>query len=104
MLLKNKLSATHMSKTDTVTSYLMKIAELRDQIAAVGDTVEDDELVWISLNGFSPPWHNFVQIICGQEKLLDFEQLWDAFIGEEMRLQHVSTTYEDVPNLALTGR
>jgi hypothetical protein len=62
MLLKNKLNTTRMSKTDTVTSYLMKIAELRDQIAAVGDTVEDNELVQISLNGFSPPWHNFVQV------------------------------------------
>jgi hypothetical protein len=71
MLLKNKLTSTCMSKTDTVASYLMKIAELRDQIAAVGDTVEDNELVWISLNGFSPPWHNFVQVICGWENLPD---------------------------------
>lgn len=30
MLLKNKLNATRASKTDRVTSYLMKIAELRD--------------------------------------------------------------------------
>ena len=30
MLLKNKLNATRTSKTDRVTSYLMKIAELRD--------------------------------------------------------------------------
>jgi hypothetical protein len=28
----------------------------------------------------------------------------DAFVGEEMRLQHVSTSYEDVPNLALIGK
>jgi hypothetical protein len=38
MLLKNKLTSTHISKTDTITSYLKKIAELRDQIVGIGDT------------------------------------------------------------------
>ncbi|KAH9293142.1 hypothetical protein KI387_041649, partial [Taxus chinensis] len=61
MLLRNKLNTTHMSKTDTMASYLMKLAELRDQIGAVGDEVKDNELVQIALNGFSPLWHNFVQ-------------------------------------------
>jgi hypothetical protein len=79
----------------------MKIAELRYQIVAAGDTVEDNELVQISLIGFSSPWHDFVQFICGWENLLDFEQLWGAFIGEEMRLQQVSTSYENVVDLAL---
>lgn len=39
----------------------------------VVDKVEDNELVWISLNGFSPQWHDFVQVICCWEKLLDFD-------------------------------
>ena len=82
----------------------MKIIELRDQIVGVGDAVEDNELVQISLNGSSSPWHNFAQVICGWEHFLDFEQLWDAFIGEEMRLQQVSTSYEDVLDLALIGK
>jgi hypothetical protein len=54
-----------MSKTDTIASYLMNIAKLKDEIVAIGDTIENNQLVWISLNGFSPPWHNFVQVICG---------------------------------------
>ena len=33
------------------------------QSVAVAETVDDIELFWISLNGFSPPWHNFVQVI-----------------------------------------
>jgi hypothetical protein len=72
MLLKNKLISTRMSKTDIVASYLMKIVELRDQITAVGDIVEDNELVQISLNGFSP---YFIQLICGHEHLRNFKQL-----------------------------
>ena len=53
----------------------MKLAELRDQITAIGDKIEDNELTQISPNGFSPLWHNFVQVICDWEKLLDFELL-----------------------------
>jgi len=82
----------------------MKIAEFRDQIDVVGDIVEDDELVQISLSGFSPPWHNFVQVICGREQLPNFEQLWDAFIGENIRLHQVSTNHEDVLNRALVEK
>jgi hypothetical protein len=63
MLLKNKLTSTCMSKIDTVASYLMKITELRDQLATVGDKVEENELVWISLNGFGPSWHHFVHSV-----------------------------------------
>ena len=81
MLSKNKLTTTCMRKTDTVASYLVEITELiRDQIAAVRDTFEVVELVWISMNGFSPLCHNFVQVSYDQEKLLDFEQLWDVCI------------------------
>ena len=64
----------------------MKIMKFRDQIATVGVSTEDNELLWISLNGFGPLWHNFVQSICGWEKIQYFEQLWDAFVGEKMRL------------------
>lgn len=70
MLLKNKLTATHMSDTDTVASYLIKIIELRDQCAAIGMKVEDEELVPIALNGFSTPWESFVQYVFAREKPL----------------------------------
>jgi hypothetical protein len=41
-------------------SYLMKIIELRDQLVSIGVKVEDEELVPIALNGFSPFWKPFV--------------------------------------------
>ena len=39
MLLKIKLTSTHISKIDKIDSYMMKIIELRNQLAAVGDKV-----------------------------------------------------------------
>lgn len=55
MLFKNMLTTTHMRKA----SYLMKKEDSRDQIVAVKDTIDENELVQISLNGFSTLWHNF---------------------------------------------
>jgi hypothetical protein len=57
MLLRNKLINIHSTKTDTIASYLVKITNLRDQRVAIGNKVEENELVWISVNGFGPSWH-----------------------------------------------
>jgi hypothetical protein len=44
MLLRNKLTATHMCKTHTIANYLTRLVELRDQLGAVADKDKDDEL------------------------------------------------------------
>jgi hypothetical protein len=53
MVLREKLRGTKMSKTDTVTSYLTRISQVRDELMAVGEVFKDDELVRTTLNGFS---------------------------------------------------
>jgi hypothetical protein len=83
MILRNKLRSIVMTRSDTVTSYLMKITQIRDQLAAVGEKVEDAELVNMALNGFPASWEPFVKGICARENLPDFERLWDDCIQEE---------------------
>jgi hypothetical protein len=50
-----------MSKLDTVASYLMRITQIRDQLVAIGEAVDDTELVNVALNGFLRSWEPFVQ-------------------------------------------
>jgi hypothetical protein len=85
MVLRDRLRNTKMSKTDSVTSYLTKITQVRDQLEAVGETVTYVELVRVALNGFTKPWTSFIEGICAREKLPDFEQLRDDCIQEETR-------------------
>jgi hypothetical protein len=40
-----------MSKTNTMVSYLSRIAELKDQLATIETMMEDEELVSIALKG-----------------------------------------------------
>jgi hypothetical protein len=62
-----------MNKIDIVTRYLIMIAKLRDQTVVVGDTIEYNELVRISLNDVSPQWHKFSQVIFGWDKFPKIE-------------------------------
>jgi len=77
---------------------------MRYQKATLDDKVEENGLIWISLNGFGPSWNHFVQFVCACEKLPSIESLWDAFIEEEMGLEMVSSCDEDVLELALITR
>jgi hypothetical protein len=75
-----------MSRSDFVVSYLMRVSQLRDELRAIGDTIDDAELVTVTLNGFPSSWDPFVQGICAREKLPKFDKLWTDCVQEEARL------------------
>ena len=85
MVLREKLRNTKITDADTLTTYLTKILEVRDELGAAGDKVEDEELVRYALNGFAAKWHTFVQGVVAREKLPDWTRLWDDFVQEETR-------------------
>jgi hypothetical protein len=76
-----------MTRSDSVTSYLMKVTQICDQLATVGEKVADAELVNMALNGFLASWEPFVKGICACENLPNFERLWDDCIQEETRME-----------------
>jgi hypothetical protein len=85
MILKTKLRECRMSSSGNVTSYLMRITQIRDQLGTVGETVLDAKLVNVALNGFSKSREPFIMGICAREKLPKWERLWDDCIQEEAR-------------------
>lgn len=66
-----------MSKTNTVTSYLTGISQVRDDLVVVRETVSDADLVRIALNGFLEIWDTFVKVFVSRENLSNWERLWD---------------------------
>jgi hypothetical protein len=85
MILRTKLRECRMTNSDNVTNYLMRITQIRDQLAAIGEVVLDAELVNVALNGFTKAWEPFIMGICAREKLPKWERLWDDCIQEETR-------------------
>jgi hypothetical protein len=50
-----------MPSEDTILNYLMKITQIRDQLAAISETVHDVELVNVALRGLPKSWEPFLQ-------------------------------------------
>ena len=50
MVLKEKLNAIKMAKTNSATAYLTKITSVRVELAAIGEIIVPTELVRIALN------------------------------------------------------
>jgi hypothetical protein len=108
MLLREKLKSTTMVRGESVVTYLTKFTQIRDdELAVVGETVDDTKLVRTALNGFTKQWDVFFRGVVAWENLHDCERLWDDFTQEEL---HVGTSQasqpksQDEENLALLER
>jgi hypothetical protein len=94
MVLQEKLRSTKMLKTETITSYLSRFTQIRDELGAVGEIVDSSELVRTALNGFTKPWESFVHGIVAREHMPSWERLWDDFVQEETRRGSGSTSQQ----------
>jgi hypothetical protein len=61
MVLREKLRDTKMTESDKVTTYLTRIRQVRDALAAIGEAVDDSELVRTALKGFTKEWTPFIK-------------------------------------------
>jgi hypothetical protein len=107
MLLREKLRSTKMAKGESVVTYLTKFTQIRDELAAVGEAVDETELVRTTLNGFTKQWEVFVRGVVAREKLPDWERLWDDFTQEELRLDATQASQpksEEEENVALHAK
>ena len=60
-----------MIQGERVTSYLTRLSHDQDDLAAIGETISNFEMVRISLKGFTPEWKSFIKGIIARDKLLD---------------------------------
>jgi len=85
IMLREKLKDTKMTGSDTVTTYFTQIRQVRDELAAIGETVVDSELVRTTLKGFTKEWTLSIKGIMAQEKFPNWSRLWDDFAQEELQ-------------------
>ena len=105
MVLRNKIRSVQMSRSNNVTSYLMRITQVHDQLAAIGEKSEDAKLVNVALNGLPKSWEPFVQRVCARENILDWKRLWDFCIEEETQEESKSNKQGgSEENLALVSK
>jgi hypothetical protein len=83
--LRNHLRNMNMENSESVSSYLMRVSHIRDQLATIGYVISEKDLVTTTLNGFPTFWIPFVRV-CARRKLPKFDKLWVDFTHEESRL------------------
>eukprot|EP00253_Pinus_taeda_P034619 PITA_34619 len=84
MVLKEKLKTIKMGN-DSAAKYLTKIANVRDELTAVGKVIPPIELVRIAVNGLTCSWMNFANGVCARETFPIWERFWDDCIQTEIR-------------------
>ena len=73
LALKDKLRKIKMEKNDTISVYLKKFVQCRDDLWSVGVSVADDDLVSLALLGLPKSWHSYQDSVNGREKLPGWE-------------------------------
>jgi hypothetical protein len=86
MNLRTQLKSTRMQKGETVQEYFSRISQFMEQLEAIGDTLDEEEIVMISLNGLTIPWDEFIQTICVRKEKLHFDSHWEECVQEEARV------------------
>ena len=60
MNLRTQSKGTKMSKGKSVQDYFTRISQIKEKLSAIGDTLDEDELVMTTLNGLTRPWESFI--------------------------------------------
>jgi hypothetical protein len=104
MSLKNELHDMKMNDDDSITSYFVRISQLRDQLQAIEDIISEKELVNIVLNGLPKTWDAFVTSMNTRKEYPTFEELWICCAQEESRISAKEKPQKKYDNQAFITR
>ena len=77
MTLRNKLKNVKIQNVETIQSYFTRVSQIKEQLEAVDEEVENAKIVMTTLNGPPRSWDSFIQGICARKKLVKFSWLWE---------------------------
>jgi hypothetical protein len=86
MSLKIELRDMKMNDDDNITTYFVRISQLRAQLQAIEEIISEKELVNIVLNGLPKTWDAFDASMNKGKEYPTFEELWTCFAQEESRI------------------
>jgi hypothetical protein len=104
MSLKNELCDMKMNDDDSITSYFVRISQLRDQLQAIEEIISEKELVNIVLNGFPKTWDAFVASMNTRKEYPTFKELWTYCAQEESRISAKEKLQKKYDDQAFTAR
>ena len=61
-----------MQNSKFIQSYFTRVSQIKEQSKAIGDSVEEAELVMSTMNGLARSWDPFIRGISSRSKLTKF--------------------------------
>jgi hypothetical protein len=90
MALRFQLKNLKMQKYESIHSFFTRVSQINEQIIAIGDSMEEVELVMTTLNGLLKSSDSFIRGIVSRSKLTKFSRLWEDCVQEEAREEKLS--------------
>ena len=84
--LRTQLHTIEMKRLESVGSYFIRVAEIKDQLGNAGEVILDKEISTYILHGLPDAWEYFVQSVSGRDQLPKYDRLWADCVEEEVRL------------------
>jgi hypothetical protein len=103
MALRTQLKNAKMQKFESIHAFFTRISQINEQIIAIGDSIEEVELVITTLNELLKSWDSFIRGICSRSKLTKFSTLWEDCVQEEARLGEREEKLSNDENQALAA-
>ncbi|MCO5557878.1 hypothetical protein L7F22_011450 [Adiantum nelumboides] len=85
MHLKSKLNEATKSSSESVHEYLLKLRNIQDELAAIGEEVSDVDMVQSILKGIKKEYKHFVTSLAVKESFPSLEDLTSHLLQEEER-------------------
>jgi hypothetical protein len=104
MSLKNELRDMKMNDDDNITSYFVRISQLRDKLQAIEEIISEKESVNIVLNGLPKTWDEFSKSMNTRKEYPTFEELWTCYAQEESRINAKQKPQKKYDDQAFTTR
>ena len=83
MNLRAQLKSIKMSHGESIQNYFTRVSQIKEQLEAIGDNLDEDEMVMTALNGITRPWESFIQMMCARKESMEFDVVWEDCIQEE---------------------
>jgi len=103
LALKDQLQQIMFKKDDSISTYFMKIAQIRDHLAAVEESIPDRDLVLTAMGGLPSEWSPYVKGTCARGQMLSFDQFYSKCIQEET-MEIASSSKEKEVEIVLVAK
>ena len=85
LALKRQLNHIQIKKGESINSYFLRVASIRDELSSIGTIINDTELTLMAIDGLPDSWEIFAQGISARDQLPDFNRLKNDCLQEEFR-------------------